>query len=392
MRVSGVVAWSALVGVGIGGFVERAEGHPRPSSVAAVVAASGGTFDTNAHDYDILLNAVQTAGLVDSLSDPSATLTVFAPNDAAFIRTARDLGFSGSGESEAWQFLVTALTGLGNGDPVPVLTNILLYHVSGQAISFRGLRQFEWLDQGVPTLLVVDGVAARVRTFQGELVEAEVDFENPRIVGPANIFTGNGVVHTINRVLLPINLPGGSSPLDADPTPGTIGALVARSGGAFDAENTDFDILLVALDAAGLVDDVSTLRTHLTVFAPTDAAFIRTARDLGFAGTDEAGAWQFLVTAFTGLGGGDPIPVLTNVLLYHVVGRELDASDIRRIARRGGSVETLLSGASVRPQRNGTIRDNDPQLSDPRLVQTNIHARNGIVHAIDRVLIPLDLP
>ncbi len=392
-------AWTAMalaaVGFGVGGLVNAAdasEGRGRPATVAAVVAASGGTFDQNNRDFDILLTAVQAAGLVDALSDPNATLTVFAPNDAAFLRTARDLGFTGNDEAGAWSFLVTAFTGLGGGDPIPVLTNVLLYHVSGQALTQRGLKQFEFLDQGIPTLLQVDGVTQRVRTFQGELVDADPDFTNPRILPLGPVFTNNGTVFTINRVLLPINLAGGTSPLDSDPTPGTIGALVAQSGGAFDDNTGDFDVLLVALDTAGLVDDVSTLRTHLTVFAPSDAAFIQTARDLGFTGNDEAGAWSFLVGAFTTLGGGDPIPVLTNVLLYHVSGRAIDANDVARLARTNGSIATLLEGARIRPARNGALRDNDPQITDARLVQTNIRTRNGIVHVVNRVLIPLDLP
>jgi uncharacterized surface protein with fasciclin (FAS1) repeats len=62
------------------------------------------------------------------VSNPTANLTVFAPNDRAFVRLARDLGFTGTTEAAAWQFLVGALTQLGNGDPIPVLTNVLLYH------------------------------------------------------------------------------------------------------------------------------------------------------------------------------------------------------------------------------------------------------------------------
>ena len=47
---------------------------------------------------------------------------------------------------------------------------------------------------------------------------------------------------------------------------------------------------------------------------------MRLARDLGYTapGYDEAGAFAYIVEQLTVLGGGDPIPVLTDVLLYHV--------------------------------------------------------------------------
>jgi uncharacterized surface protein with fasciclin (FAS1) repeats len=59
--------------------------HPpaQPASIAAAVAASGGTFDRNRNDFDILLTAVQAAGLVNALGDPAANLTVFAPTDGS---------------------------------------------------------------------------------------------------------------------------------------------------------------------------------------------------------------------------------------------------------------------------------------------------------------------
>ncbi len=73
----------------------RLNGSPGIGPVTDIVALSGGEFDRNWFDYDILLNAVLTAGLEGALSDPIAELTVFGPNDFAFFRLARDLGFRG---------------------------------------------------------------------------------------------------------------------------------------------------------------------------------------------------------------------------------------------------------------------------------------------------------
>ncbi|MGK2957465.1 MAG: fasciclin domain-containing protein [Acidimicrobiales bacterium] len=174
------------------------ENEPSKPTIAGIVAASGGEFDNTRSDYDILLNAVQTAGLVDALNDPAANLTVFAPNDRAFIMLARDLGFKGWNEAGAWEFLVGALTQLGNGDPIPVLTNVLLYHVAPARLGILDVA----LSNKVDTLL---GASFGVKFVV--LVDADPNFTNPVVLPLAsNIKAANGIVHTISRVLLPVNL------------------------------------------------------------------------------------------------------------------------------------------------------------------------------------------
>lgn len=169
----------------------------------------------------------------------------------------------------------------------------------------------------------------------------------------------------------------------------TIAQIVARSGGTFDDKGYDFDILLTAVEAAGLTAALNDPAAELTVFAPKDRAFVMTARDLGYGGWDEAGAWTFLVSALTALGNGDPIPVLRNVLLYHVVPGALDTSEVRA----SDSISTLLSGASIFPYGKKRIGDNDPDFIDARLVdgRTDIAASNGVIHVLTKVLLPLDL-
>ncbi len=171
----------------------------------------------------------------------------------------------------------------------------------------------------------------------------------------------------------------------------TITDIVASSGGEFDNNRYDFDILLNAVLTAELDGALAELE-GLTVFAPSDAAFIRLARDLGYNGFREAGAWEFLVAALTDLGGGDPIPVLTDILLYHVVPAEATAFDFIIASFRRMQLPTLLDGAFLTP-RFLRVGDNDPDLRDPYLniFQLNIRADNGIIHGITRVLIPVDL-
>lgn len=176
----------------------RAPDPARPT-ITEIVAASGGRFDRNWNDYDILLNAVQAAGLGGALGDPAARLTVFAPDDLAFVLLARDLGYGGWDEQGAWDHLVAALTSLGGGDPIPVLTDVLRYHVSpGVLRPLDVLRARE-----IPTLL---GPAIGRRGIS--LVDAEPDLRDPRLdLFALDRRASNGVVHGITRVLVPVDLP-----------------------------------------------------------------------------------------------------------------------------------------------------------------------------------------
>ncbi len=170
----------------------------KAQTITDIVAQSGGEFDFNYLDYDVLLNAVLAADLAGALADPDANYTVFAPNDAAFVRLARDLGYAGFNEGEAWEFLVAALTQLGDGDPIPLLTQVLLYHVVEERLTF------------------IDVIFSRsIQTLQGRKIrprfivlrDKDKDIKNAKLFFPLNVNADNGIIQTINRVLLPIDLP-----------------------------------------------------------------------------------------------------------------------------------------------------------------------------------------
>lgn len=341
--------------------------EPEPTIVDIVLSTSGTEgLDNDGGDFDILREALTAAGLVDTLADTSADFTVFAPTDAAFIQLARDLGASidDGDEAAALDAILQALTDLApDGDPIPLLKDILLYHVAPGGRSLEDLQE-----DG--TIATAQGGTLDIRGT--DVVDAEPDIANPSIVGP-DIEASNGTIQVIDRVLLPLDLPGNDQPNIVDIAVG----------------NGSFTLLVKALDAAGLTDTVIGL-DDVTVFAPTDAAFAQLAIDLGFDGPadDLDGAFNFIVGALTALAPDDnPIPLLTDILLYHVSAGAKSSDALEEI----GTIDTLLTGATF-DANGGELIDNEPDVDNPNIVIPDILGGNGIIQAIDRVLLPIDIP
>ena len=300
--------------------------------------------------------------LVADLDNPDAELTVFAPTNAAFADLAAQLGYGGDpADADA----VTAFL-VGNVPPETLL-DIVTYHVSPGA-------QFSGDVAAADTIATLNG--ATITPDLPTLVDNEPDALDPTLISIDNEAT-NGVVHVIDKVLLPEDL-------DAIMAP-SITELVASSGGVFDSDGGDFDILLAAVQAAGLAETLDSDAIDVTVFAPTDAAFVKLAQDLGFDGSGEEGAWTYLVDALTLLGGGDPIPLLTQILTYHVGTESLQASQVLT-----SDEITTLQGGTI--EVDGiTLIDKEPDIDDPQIAAVDLQASNGVVHAIDGVLLPADL-
>lgn len=126
-----------------------------------------------------------------------------------------------------------------------------------------------------------------------------------------------------------------------------------------------FNTLLAAAQAAGLVGALSG-HTKLTVFAPTDAAFAKLP-----AGTVE------------NLLKPENKDRLAAILSYHVVPGEVRAADIPAGVTNVG---TLKSSGDTKVT---AARFGDRVTVDfARVVQADIHASNGVIHVIDRVLLP----
>jgi Ca2+-binding RTX toxin-like protein/uncharacterized surface protein with fasciclin (FAS1) repeats len=157
-----------------------------------------------------------------------------------------------------------------------------------------------------------------------------------------------------------------------------------------------FNILVKAVTAADLGGALSDENAELTVFAPTDAAFVKLAQAFGYAGdpADEDAVFDAIAGALAFIApDGDPIPLLTNVLLYHVAPGIIGAADV--IAGAPGPIPNLL-GADLSVTAGLELVDGDPDLTNVVLTdpdgQLDIFVDNGVIHAIDEVLIPVDLP
>lgn len=159
-------------------------------------------------------------------------------------------------------------------------------------------------------------------------------------------------------------------------------AFGAQSAADVAAASPNFELLTQALDAANQTTFLDSDGT-LTVFAPNDAAFVALAQDLGYDGSDEAGAFAAIVAALTDIGGGDPIPTLVAVLQYHVVGSTLSAAEVA-----ASGPLTTIQGGSITVDGN-TLIDNAPALADAIIVGQDSGVCNGVVHFISRVMLPI---
>lgn len=262
--------------------------------------------------FTTLLAAIDATGLEATLRGPGP-FTIFAPTDAAFAALPEGL--------------LEALL-----DDPDTLRAILLYHV---------------LPREVRSGEVVSSDEAR--TAQGERVTFEVRggsaFVNQAAIVQADIDTSNGVIHVIDSVIVPPSV--------------NVAKLLADDIVDTAVADGRFTTLVTAVQAAGLEQ---TLRSDgpFTVFAPTDDAFDKLP----------AGTVSSLLR---------DLPTLRDILLYHVVGDEVYASDVVGLASattaQGQPVAITTSGGNV-------------FVNDAQVVITDVQASNGVIHVVDTVILP----
>ncbi|WP_338241178.1 fasciclin domain-containing protein [Aurantiacibacter hainanensis] len=137
--------------------------------------------------------------------------------------------------------------------------------------------------------------------------------------------------------------------------------------------NEDFETLVAAVQAAGLVD---TLQGDgpFTVFAPTDAAF-------------EALPEGTVPTLLQ----SENRDQLTGVLTYHVVAGRVSADDLAQLIRDGDGqavINTVAGETLVARLSNGNIVLTDGADRQVQVTAADIDAANGVIHVLDGVLLP----
>ena len=220
--------------------------------------------------------------------------------------------------------------------PEDQLQTILSYHILGGRLFAADLES-----KFYPTLL---GPAVEVSLMEGVTV-------NGIAVVEADAFSPvafNSVIHKINGLLVP-------------PSENIVEIAV----GFATAPNPEFTQLVAAVLAADLAGTLSG-PGPFTVFAPTDAAFANLLSALGASSIDDI-----------------DVGLLTQVLLYHVVPGRVFSTDLV-----SGPVQTL-NGPITIDVNNLTIADTGTNdLANLIVGLLNVQGTNGVIHVIDKVLLP----
>jgi uncharacterized surface protein with fasciclin (FAS1) repeats len=307
------LALSAFVLTACGGSSDMDPTMPQPNLVQAAQANP---------DLSILVEAVVAADLAGTLSGPGP-FTVFAPTNAAFAALLGELGVTKA------QLLADK----------PLLTAVLTYHVldgkvlkaqvpAGKAITTKQGGIFK-IDAAGSALTITDG-----RNRTAGIVSTDIQ-------------VANGVVHVIDRVILP-----------ADKN------IVETAVALASASPAEFTILVEAVVAAGLAPTLSGAGPF-TVFAPTDAAFAALLTELGISKAE--------LLADTAL--------LTAVLTYHVLPARAFKADIVP-----GVQPATVQGGTFSISAALAITDGRMRMAG--IAATDVLASNGVIHVIDKVILP----
>jgi uncharacterized surface protein with fasciclin (FAS1) repeats len=125
----------------------------------------------------------------------------------------------------------------------------------------------------------------------------------------------------------------------------------------------NFKTLVTAVQAAGLAD---TLKSPgpFTVFAPTDDAFAKLPK----------GTVENLLK---------DIPRLKSVLTYHVVAGKVMSADVVKL-----KTAKTVEGEDLKIDASRWHGHKMPKINDAEIVKADIMADNGVIHVIDKVLMP----
>jgi transforming growth factor-beta-induced protein len=261
-----------------------------------------------AGQFKTLVAAVQAAGLADVLKG-EGPFTVFAPTDEAFAKLPKG-----------------TLQHLLKPENKDALKAILTYHVTPGKLAASDVMRS------------TGAITVNGQWLEFSAAHDTVTVDEAKVV-KAGIACSNGIIHVIDRVVLPEEQ--------------NIVQVASKA--------ESFNTLLTAATKAGLAEALQS-DGPFTVFAPTDEAFAKLP-----SGTVD------------GLLKPENKQTLAKILKYHVVsGRVYSPS-----AMSAEKADTL-AGQDVRFSR----KQGDLYIDEARIVATDIDAANGVIHVIDTVIIP----
>jgi transforming growth factor-beta-induced protein len=290
-------------------------------------AATGDIVDvaSKATQFSTLVSAVTAAELVTTLQG-AGPFTVLAPTNAAF--DALPAG------------VVSKLL-------LPInkaqLQKILTYHVVSGSSNASVLTAIA--GSATPSVTSVEGSKLNL-SIAGTALKVNTD----TTVTAADITATNGIIHQIDKVLLPPTF----KLTDLKDAPKDIVQLAS--------DTKDLSTLVAAVKAAGLVDTLSG-PGPFTVLAPTNAAFAKIPADV---------LEKLLLPANKA--------ILTKILTYHVISGKNLGADVAKLTTvktvEGSSLAIMVSGTTITFDKKANV------------ISPDIMAANGVVHTIDTVLIP----
>lgn len=273
-------------------------------------------------DLETFVTALQASGLTPAF-EGTDQFTIFAPSNAAFADLGDQLG---------------ELLEQDNQDE---LADILRYHV----IEGRRLSTALQTNANQSTLLASRTIAITVGN-DGSVTIGDSTDEDANVETP-NLEASNGVIHIIDKVLIP-------------PPPTIAEIVTAAAEDETDNGLSDLAFILGLPAFQQLLTDAGDPQQELTVFAPTNKAFDDLLSDLGL---DELSELR--------------LEVVQDILNYHIAGDSVRLGE-------DTTIPTLLEGESVSVTQSGSLVDGISVDEDRR----NIVASNGLVHVIKGVLLP----
>ena len=293
-------------------------------------------------NFQMLEDAAIRGGVAVTLgnrnsNDPQGNYTVFAPTNAAFAR----LGLNSAADLAALKS--------------DFLTNTLLFHVYSGLLTGSALTP-----SAAPSASLFGGLTRRI------VLRADGSrYVNGSKILDTDVQAANGLIHPIDKVLLATNADVLNS------------ALALQSGGVFVKPELTFLVeAVVYCNLQGALIGTSG-SPKLTVFAPTDQAFKDLGVILGVPLNQPSDIRKL------------PMATVTAVLLRHVIIGGSQGGKFTPEFLENTTVATAGGPIAFGSFTNGVLTVKGPGNAAPaNMVIPDVQCTNGVVHVIDRVLLP----